>query len=249
VFKESLVADSPAAHEKPTSVLIKFCGLTNVEDARAASRLGAGFVGVILADSSRRVDLPTASAIFAAAGPGIEHVAVFGSGSSGNVPAVANELAADVVQLHGALSARVLDAFRRTFSGRIWAVIGVNPEASALPPDAGDIARAADGVVLDTQVRGRTGGTGIPFDWDVLADSVATLQERTRVILAGGLRADNVAAAVRALSPDVVDVSSGVERSPGKKDHDKMQAFAEVARSASISIGRTTPSRTDDHNC
>jgi phosphoribosylanthranilate isomerase len=219
-------------------VQIKFCGVTNVEDAREALLLGADFVGVILADSPRRVDVPTATAIFDAAGPGIEHVAVFGRGSSGNVPAVANGLAADVVQLHGAIGPRVLDAFRHAFSGRIWAVIGVSPGASMLPPDAADIAKAADGIVLDTRLGGRTGGTGVPFDWDHLADAVSALRERTRVILAGGLRAENVAAAVRALSPEVVDVSSGVERSPGKKDHDKMRAFAEAARSASIDRGR-----------
>jgi len=236
------VADRPAAHDEPSPVLIKFCGLTNVDDARMASALGAAFVGVILAESPRRVDLPTASAIFQAAGPGVHHVAVFGHGSSANVPAVASELAADVVQLHGTISPRVLGAFRRSFAGRIWAVIGVPPGSSTLPPDAADIAFVADGVVLDTSVGGRSGGTGVPFDWDRLADSVATLRERTQVILAGGLSAANVAAAVRALGPGVVDVSSGVERSPGRKDHDKMRAFAEAARSASIDRGSNTPS-------
>lgn len=236
------MADSLAAHDEHAPVLIKFCGLTNVEDAREAARLGASFVGVILADSARRVDVATASAIFAAAGPGVEHVAVFGAGSSGNVPAVVNELAADVVQLHGAISARILEAFRRTVSARIWAVIGLSPGESALPSEAGDIARVSDGVLLDTRVGGRTGGTGMSFDWNAFADSVAALQEQTRVILAGGLRAGNVAEAVRALRPDVVDVSSGVERSPGKKDHDKMRAFAEAARSASLDGGRVTPS-------
>ena len=234
--------DSLAGLDASTPVLIKFCGVTNVEDAREASLLGADFIGVILAESPRRVDVPTASAIFGAAGPGIAHVAVFGHGSSGNVPAVANGLAADVVQLHGAIGPRVLEAFRHAFSGRIWAVIGVTPGASVLPPDASDIAKVADGIVLDTRLSGRTGGTGVPFDWDRLDDAVAALRERTRVILAGGLRAENVAAAVRALSPDVVDVSSGVEGSPGRKDHDKMRAFAEAARSASIDRGRITPS-------
>lgn len=236
------MADSRPARVAPSTVLIKFCGLTNVEDAREARRLGAGYVGVILADSPRRVDIPTASAIFDAAGTGVEHVAVFGHGSSGNVPAVANGLAADIVQLHGAIGPRVLEAFRHTFSGRIWAVVGISPDASTLPQDAGDIAKVADGILLDTRVGGRTGGTGIPLDWDQLGDAVAALRERTSIILAGGLSAENVGAAVLALAPDVVDVSSGVERSPGKKDHEKMRAFAEAARSASIDRGRATPS-------
>ena len=225
-------------------MLIKFCGVTNVEDARQASILGADFVGVILADSPRRVDPPTASAIFAAAGPRVEHVAVFGHGSSGNVPGVANDLDADVVQLHGSIGPRILEAFRHAFPGRIWAVIGVTPGDSTLPPDAFDIAKVADGIVLDARVGGRTGGTGVSLDWDQLAESVAALRERTQIILAGGLRASNVAAAVQAMRPDVVDVSSGVERSPGKKDHDKMRAFAEAVRSASIDRGRITDSST-----
>lgn len=236
------MGDSGAAQRDRTHVLIKFCGLTNVDDARAASALGADFVGVILAESPRRVDVPAARAVFEAAGPAIQHVAVFGHGSSANVPGVANDLAADVVQLHGTISPRVLGAFRRSFTGRIWAVIGVSPDSSILPPDAADIAFVADGVVLDTSVGGRTGGTGVPLDWNRLADAVAALRERTQVILAGGLSATNVAAAVLALGPDVVDVSSGVERSPGKKDHERMRAFAEAVRSASIDRGRMTPS-------
>jgi len=236
------VADSRPDRGEPSPVLIKFCGLTNIDDAREARRLGAAYVGVILAESPRRVDIPTASAIFDAAGAEVEHVAVFGHGSSGNVPAVANDVAADIVQLHGAIGPRTLEAFRHAFSGRLWAVVGIAPGESALPPDARDIAKVVDGILLDTRVRGRTGGTGTPFDWDQLADAIAGLRERTRIILAGGLTAENVGAAVLALAPDVVDVSSGVERSPGRKDHEKMRAFAEAARSASIDRGRATPS-------
>jgi phosphoribosylanthranilate isomerase len=223
-------------------VLIKFCGLTRSEDARQAAALGAGYAGVILAKSPRKVDVQEAQAIFAAAGPDVVHVAVFGDQSPDEIATMANILLPDVIQLHGISSPNEIDAIRRRFVGRIWAVIGLSPDASTLPPGAEDLARAADGVLLDSRVDGRTGGTGVPLGWERLGAAVTVLHEITSVILAGGLDAGNVGAAVRALCPDVVDVSSGVERSPGKKDHDRMRAFAEAARSASIERGRATSS-------
>jgi len=218
-------------------VLIKFCGLTTSEDARQAAALGAGYAGVILTQSPRKVDIQEAQAIFAAAGPDVAHVAVFGEQSPDKIATMANILVPDVIQLHGSSSPTDIDDIRRWFAGRIWAVIGLGPGASTLPPGAEELARAADGVLLDSRVDGRTGGTGVRLGWERLGAAVTVLREITSVILAGGLDAGNVGEAVRALGPDVVDVSSGVERSPGKKDHGRMQAFAEAARSASIERG------------
>ena len=230
--------------EESAPARIKFCGITRVEDARQASFLAADYVGVVLADSPRRVDARTASAVFEAAGPDIAHVAVFGRGEIGDISAVAREINADVIQLHGGAHPRDVEALRSSFSGEIWAVIGLDPGASTLPAGAEELARVADGVLLDSRVAGRTGGTGVPLDWARLADAVVALRGRTRVILGGGLDPGNVAVALRALGPDVVDVSSGVEAFPGIKDHGRMRAFAEAARSASIDRGRiASPSR------
>jgi len=90
--------------------------------------------------------------------------------------------------------------------------------------------RAADAVVLDARVPGRLGGTGVALEWARLRDAVDRLREGRVLVLAGGLTPDNVAAAADVLAPDVVDVSSGVERAPGIKDHARMCAFAAAAR-------------------
>jgi phosphoribosylanthranilate isomerase len=233
---------TPSPTEEPTLALIKFCGITGVEDARQASFLGADYVGVIFAESPRHVDARAASAIFEAAGPDVAHVAVFGQGEVDDISATANDVNADVIQLHGGAQPHRVEALRGSFSGEIWAVIGLDPGASALPLEAETLARVADGVLLDTRVAGRTGGTGVPLDWERLAGAVVALRDRTRVILGGGLDSRNVAAALRAVRPDVVDVSSGVEAFPGIKDHGRMRAFAEAARSASIDRGRIASS-------
>jgi phosphoribosylanthranilate isomerase len=228
---------TPSHTEESTPALIKFCGITRVEDARQASLLVADYVGVIFTDSPRRVDARAASAIFEAAGPDVAHVAVFGQGEVDDISATAKDVNADVIQLHGGAQPREVEALRGRFFGEIWAVVGLDPGASALPLEAEKLARVADGILLDTRVAGRIGGTGVPLDWERLADAVVALRDRTRVILGGGLDPGNVAAALRALRPDVVDVSSGVEALPGIKDHGRMRAFAEAARSASIDRG------------
>jgi phosphoribosylanthranilate isomerase len=117
---------------------------------------------------------------------------------------------------------------RNGFAGAIWTVVRVT--GSRLEAVDPDVLAAVDGVVLDTSVGGRTGGTGVAFDWAAAADAVRSLADRTTVVLAGGLHPGNVADAVRLLAPRVVDVSSGVESSPGVKDHAMMRAFAESAR-------------------
>ena len=91
-------------------------------------------------------------------------------------------------------------------------------------------AALVDGVVLDTAVGGRSGGTEVAFDWAASVPAVAALRDRTMVMLAGGLRPENVREAVRTLAPAAVDVSSGVEVSPGIKDHGLMRAFAQATR-------------------
>ena len=213
---------------------IKFCGITRPADANIAARLGASYVGVILADSPRRVDEATARAVFEAAGDELGRVAVFGEESSENIAAKASRIGADVVQLHLASDASTVDEIRRQFRGKIWGVISIDPHSHILPAETTDLAAAADAVLLDARVGGRSGGTGRTLNWEALVASVAALSERTELILAGGLTPENVATAIRAMRPGVVDVSSGVESSPGVKDPFRMEAFAEAVRSASI---------------
>jgi phosphoribosylanthranilate isomerase len=220
-------------------VLVKFCGLTRTEDAREALRLSAAYVGAIFAESPRQVDDDTARALFAAAGNEVRHVAVFGGGVIEQIADRATQVGADIIQLHGDAGPATIEALHARFPGEVWAVVSVDQGSNVLPPDIDDIALVADGVLFDSRVAGRTGGSGVPLDWGRLGEDVGHLRGRTKIILAGGLNPGNVADAVRALAPDVVDVSSGVESSPGIKDHGLMLAFAEMVRSASIENGAT----------
>ena len=220
---------------------IKFCGITRPVDAKHATQLGASYVGVIFAESPRQVDDATARAVFEAAGDQVAHVAVFGDDRVENITARALEIGADIVQLHAIAGAKSIDDLRRTFRGKIWAVVSVDPGSHELPPEARDLADAADAVLLDARVDGKSGGTGRTLNWVSLAASIAALRDRTELILAGGLTPENVASAIGAMRPDMVDVSSGVETAPGIKDPRKMEAFAEAVRSASI-VGGKAPS-------
>ena len=205
------------------AVEVKFCGLTRPEDAVRAAELGARFVGVILAGGPRTLTLPQARSVLGAA-HGPERVAVVGHGAPADLAAQATAAGADIVQLHGDPTDADIAAIRRSFGGRIWAVVRVGQ--TGLPPSTAAVFDAADAVVLDAHVPGRLGGTGVRFDWRAIADALSSLRGRARLVLAGGLTPDNIVEALDQLGPDVVDVSSGVESSPGVKDPDRMRRFA-----------------------
>ena len=213
---------------------IKFCGMTRVDDAAYARELGAAYVGVIFTESPRKVSVVTARSVFDAAGSDLGHVAVFGDETTDDTAAKATDSGADIVQLHCRSGAADIESLRKKFSGQIWAVISVEPHAQSLPDDAVVIADAADALVLDTRVGGRLGGTGTPFSWDRFSGAFEQLREHTKLVVAGGLTPENVRDAIGFHAPEIVDVSSGVEISPGVKDPAKMKAFAEAVRSASI---------------
>jgi phosphoribosylanthranilate isomerase len=229
----------------PDSPGIKFCGITIPGDAGYAAELGASHVGVIFAESSRKVSEDTARAVFDAAGPNLRHVAVFGSDPIDAIGAQATRIGADVVQLHGTLDADAIAALRGSFSGDIWAVVSLEPGTDRLPESVLDVTAAADGVLLDARVGNRSGGTGRSLSWRSIAGDVEKLASRIPVILAGGLRPENVAEALAAIRPSVVDVSSGVEKYPGVKDRPRMKAFAEAVRAASIVGWKSTPTELD----
>ena len=209
-------------------VEIKFCGLTRATDAEYAASLGAGYVGVIFAESPRRVDPAAAAAVLAGVRERASTVGVFGDGTVESIATVASDLGLDVVQLHGDPSPDIVERMRPRFGGAVWAAVRI--EGRALPDDAGALLTAADAVVLDARVAGQLGGTGKTFDWDAIARTLDRRRDHARVVLAGGLSPENVARAVRIIAPDVVDVSSGVESAPGIKDHARMRAFRDAVR-------------------
>jgi phosphoribosylanthranilate isomerase len=214
---------------------VKFCGLMRPEDAREAARIGAAYVGAIFAGGPRDVTPEQAREIFNAASGGPVAVGVFGADDVDEIAGEAAAAGVEVIQLHGDPRAADVRAVRREFGGRVWAV--ARADGSILPEWAEELFHEADAVLLDAHVKGRLGGTGVKLEWGALADSVAALRGRTPVVLAGGLNPGNVAEAVRLLAPDVVDVSSGVETSPGVKDHVKMRAFFDAAQGTHATEG------------
>lgn len=212
-------------------VEVKFCGMTREDDVRQAVRLGAAFVGAILTDSPRRISADQARTLFAALdGSPVRGVCVFGDEAEDQVIAEARQAQCAVVQLHGPEGAASANRIREALGVEIWQVVRVG--ADGLRGAHGEAVNAADGVLLDTMGRGSLGGTGEAFDWAAVAGDVRELRFGHRLIVAGGLKPENVRHAIDLLAPDVVDVSSGVESGPGLKDHRRMADFmAAVERS------------------
>lgn len=213
--------------------VVKICGLARIGDAEHAESAAAGYLGAILASGPRLVSIPQARLVLGPRRHTVQRVAVFGSQSLAEVLTAVEALDLDVAQLHGGCSADMIVQIRQTTGCHVWPVLRI--EGRALPDDAIDLASASGAVVLDAHVVGQLGGTGVPLDWSGLVDSVCALRRSVagvHIILAGGLRPSNVEVAIRLLSPDVVDVSSGVESAPGVKDPVLVEQFVAAVRSA-----------------
>lgn len=215
-------------------VEVKFCGLTRSEDAAQAVALGAQYAGVIFAGGPRLLDPARAVTVLAPTlASGTRRVGVFGAQTVQEIANVAATAQLDVVQLSYGGSREHCMGVRAAFAGAIWAVAHVTDTAAV--EAAGEwFADGINAVVLDAAVAGQLGGTGVPLDWASLGPAVARLRARGRVVLAGGLRPENVGAALAAVSVDILDVSSGVESSPGIKDPERMRAFAAAVRAHEV---------------
>src|SRR5689334_7327179 len=186
-----------------------------------AASLGASYVGVIFAGGPREVTPVRAKAILAEVPKTVRRVGVFGAKSILDGPSAANrgdairrmveQVGLDVVQLHGELTAESVAELREVVGAAVWAVSRVS---GALAPDLDSLIKASDGLLLDAYSASALGGTGVSFGWEAVAADLQTIRGEKPIILAGGLRPENVGEAIAALAPDVVDVSSGVESSP-----------------------------------
>ena len=207
--------------------------MTRREDIELARALGASYVGVILTRSPRQIT-PERAADILSFSQGMQTVGVYRRRAVGGILDEARHIGLDVIQLHGHFSGDEITRVRESFDGAVWSVIPVDVSNPEPDEEVMDAALLADAVVMDTGVRGKSGGTGMTFDWERAKPIVAAFAGRADLILAGGLTPANVGEAIRTLCPAIVDVSSGVELSPGIKDPDLMKAFAEQVRSASI---------------
>lgn len=201
---------------------IKCCGMTRIEDALLAARLGADAIGVVLtARSKRQVSLPEAREIVIAMPPLVASVALFMDDDADRVRRVLDEVRPTLLQFHGNES----DEWCAQFGHPFLKAIAMGDGASALSR-LHDYPHAA-GLLLDGHAAGEAGGSGNSFDWSLMPhDPMQPL------MLAGGLHAGNVGAAIRAAHPWAVDVASGVESAPGIKDTTKLVDFMAAVRAA-----------------
>ncbi len=195
---------------------VKICGITNKEDALLAADLGAQALGFIFyAKSPRSIKPQVARQIIAQLPPLVLSVGVFVNEAAALVLEVVEMVRLDWVQLHG----EEPPEYCRFLSRNVMKAIRVKDQSSlALMASYQGSVRA---FLLDTHKTGQQGGTGESFDWSLARQA----RDAGPIVLAGGLHPGNVAAAIREVSPLAVDVASGVEASPGKKDHDKLRAF------------------------
>jgi phosphoribosylanthranilate isomerase len=214
------------------TVDIKFCGLTRPEDAAYAASLGAAYVGVIFAGGPRMLTTERAAIVLRDVPPSVRRVGVFADQRPEDIARTVAAVGLDVVQLHGATNAERIGSVRAAVTATIWPVLRV--EGSRLPPQTAELVHVAGALLLDAFVPGKLGGTGVALRWTEIARELDRIRAEAPIILAGGLRPENVAEAIAAIGPNVVDVSSGVESAPGIKDHERMRAFRDAVMHASI---------------
>ena len=206
---------------------VKICGLTRRSDAEVVAAAGARYAGVVLAPGGKRSITPTAAAALFANLP-LVRVGIFVDAPIDVVSLDADVAGLDVLQLHGNEPVTTVRALRARGRWRVWKAVRLRAPDD-LTRAVGDYGGEVDGLLLDAWSPDAAGGTGTRFDWAALAPVRAGLPTRVRLIVAGGLTPGNVDLAIRILTPDVVDVSSGVELSPGVKDPSAIPAFVAAA--------------------
>ena len=217
------VPRSSASPRGSGRVAVKICGITNADDARMAVSAGADAIGFVFwPKSPRAVDAATARSIAATLPPFVLRVGVFVDATPEEMKRVADEVGLDIVQMHGSETPEAVARAPR----RAVKAIRVGPGFQ--PRDALRYDGSAVALLLDTRVDGDApGGTGRTFDWSL----VRPVREGTSfLVLAGGLTPENVGEAIATVRPDAVDVSSGVESAPGKKDAARVRAFVDAVR-------------------
>lgn len=215
------------ARNAAQSLWVKICGITNADDALAAREFGADAIGLnCFRGSKRYVDLQQASDWITALPAALTKVAILVDAPFEDAISIARLPFIDALQLHGHETPEFCSQLAAA-GVRFSKALAVTEKTL---PGSGAIFHT-DTIVLDSISRGKFGGTGKAFPWH-LARQFAESQPQLRIILAGGLTPENVEAAVRDVRPFGVDVTSGVEGTPGRKDHRALRRFIEAARRA-----------------
>jgi phosphoribosylanthranilate isomerase len=201
---------------------VKICGITRIDDAKAAAQAGADAIGFVFdLKSPRHITPDQAHAIAHLLPPFVTVVGLFVNAAPDTIETVLSRVPLDLLQFHGNETPQQCRRYHRPYVKAIHMQPGVNlTEQARLYADA-------EGLLLDTQVADVAGGSGRVFDWSLVPAGLGK-----PIILAGGLTPENVAAAIQKVHPFAVDVSSGVELAKGIKDAEKISAFIEAVRKA-----------------
>jgi phosphoribosylanthranilate isomerase len=224
---------------------IKICANTNLDDAQLAAELGADAVGFVFAPSTRQVTAAEVAGITPHLPASVERIGVFYALDAKEIAQTARQAGLTAVQLHGGVSLTLVRQLREIFKDSVTIIQTLHWQIDANGANSTTVAGhlqaiAADGLVdrvlIDSQVGSATGGTGVSFDWNAARTTFVEAGAGLKLIVAGGLRQDNVAEAIRRLEPWGVDVASGVEQSPGRKSPEKLAAFLRAARNPATAI-------------
>ena len=207
------------------TVKVKICGITNLDDALAAAEFGTDMLGFNFYSKSPRYVTPNdAAKIATRLPPDVLRIGVFVNANADEIDDIADAVGLDVIQLHGDEDDNFIRVVGHSTEKPVIKAFWIDDETSIDSVLHSD----ADAVLLDTAAIGEFGGTGKTFDWNLVGGNLKNKQ----VFLAGGLTPENVTEAISIVRPYAVDVASGVESSPGKKDAAKMKAFIENAKKA-----------------
>ena len=201
----------------------KICGITNLMDAKVAVENGASAIGLIFYEkSSRAISIENAKSISKQLSYSVIRVGVFVNQNKDFIDKTISEVQLNMIQLHGDESSN----FCNQFEVPVFKAVRIKNEASLSVMDQYNVA----GILLDTFSNKQYGGTGKTFDWSLINEQIDT-----PIILSGGLNPDNILDAIDSVNPAAIDVNSGVELSPGKKDHQKINLLFEKLKNTNTS--------------
>ena len=201
----------------------KICGITNLMDAKVAVENGASAIGLIFYEKSpRAISIENAKSISKQLSYSVIRVGVFVNQNKDFIDKTISEVQLNMIQLHGDESSN----FCNQFEVPVFKAVRIKNEASLSVMDQYNVG----GILLDTFSNKLYGGTGKTFDWSLINEQIDT-----PIILSGGLNPDNILDAIDSVKPAAIDVNSGVELSPGKKDHQKINLLFEKLKNTNTS--------------
>ncbi|HLH07753.1 MAG TPA: phosphoribosylanthranilate isomerase [Terriglobales bacterium] len=223
---------------------VKICGTTTLEDAQLAVEAGANAIGFVFAASPRRVSPEQVRTIVKELPESVEKIGIFVNETAEHIRTIIKATGLTGVQLHGHESEHLqaeVNAMQTVWGRKpkLYRALHL-PESFAGEMNVGfswpEGDARPDALLLDTVSAGVRGGTGKKFDWQAAVPLVEAVQTQIPVIIAGGLNPENVGGAIRLFQPFGVDVVSGIEASPGKKDPEKLREFARAVKRATVMV-------------